>query len=75
MAVATKIMAKIDVTISDDLKKLLEELASDSGQSLSSMAADCLKTGAYAEAERRNKVEVFRKTRKQRIENESKDKE
>lgn len=68
-------MAKIDITISDDLKKLLEELATDSGQSLSSMAADLLKAGAYAEAESRNKVEIYRRTRKQRIENELKNKE
>lgn len=68
-------MAKIDITISDDLKKLLEELAADNGQSLSSMAADCLRIGAYAEAEHRNKVEVFRKTRKQRMEREAKENE
>ncbi len=60
-------MAKIDITISDDLKQLLEELAFDSGQSLSSLAADCLKRGAYYEAESRNKIEIFRKTRKPRL--------
>nr|MDZ8061276.1 hypothetical protein [Nostoc sp. EkiNYC01] len=67
-------MPKIDITISEDLKQLLEELAVDSGQTLSSLAADCLKTGAYSEVESRNKVEIYRKTRKQRIEREAQEK-
>ncbi|MDZ8259871.1 hypothetical protein [Nostoc sp. ChiQUE01b] len=67
-------MPKIDITVSEDLKQLLEELSLDSGQTLSSLAADCLKVGAYAEVESRNKVEVYRKTRKQRMERELQEK-
>ncbi|MBN3875180.1 hypothetical protein [Nostoc sp. JL23] len=59
-------MPKIEITISEDLKLLIEELAKETDQSMSSMAADCLKTGAYAEVESRNKVEIFRKLRRQR---------
>lgn len=59
-------MARIEVTIPDDLKNLLEELAAENSQTLSSLAADCLRSGAYLEVEHRNKVEVFRKLVKQR---------
>jgi predicted transcriptional regulator len=59
-------MPKIDATISEDLKKLLEELAEETGQSLSGIAADCLKTGAYAEVESRNKIAIFRKMRREK---------
>lgn len=59
-------MARLEVTISEDLKILLEELAAENSQTLSSLAADCLRSGAYLEVEHRNKVEVFRKLVKQR---------
>jgi hypothetical protein len=68
-------MPKIEITISEDLKLLIEELAKETGQSMSSMAADCLKAGAYEEVESRNKVEVFRKLRHQRQQRETNDKE
>jgi len=59
-------MAKIDVTIPDDLKEILQELADDAGQSLSSIAGDCIKLGILDLIESRNKMEVYRKLRNQR---------
>jgi predicted transcriptional regulator len=59
-------MAKIDVTIPDDLKEILQELADDGGQSLSSVTADCIKLGILDFIESRNKMEVYRKLRDQR---------
>lgn len=59
-------MAKIDVTIPDDLKEMLQELADDTRQSLSSVAADCIKLGILDFIESRNKMEVYRKLRDQR---------
>lgn len=58
-------MAKIDVTIPDDLKEILQELANDTGQSLSAVAADCIKLGILDFIEARNKMEVYRKLRRQ----------
>ena len=58
-------MAKIDVTIPDDLKEILQELADDTGQSLSSVAADCIKLGILDFIESRTKMEVYRKLRHQ----------
>ncbi|MBU7581452.1 MAG: ribbon-helix-helix protein, CopG family [Nostoc sp. TH1S01] len=58
-------MAKIDVTIPDDLKEILQELANDTGQSLSAVAADCIKLGVLDFIETRTKMEVYRKLRRQ----------
>ncbi|MFN6565218.1 MAG: hypothetical protein RMY28_036200 [Nostoc sp. ChiSLP01] len=58
-------MAKIDVTIPDDLKKILQELADDTGESLSGVAADCIKLGILDFIESRTKMEVYRKLRRQ----------
>ncbi|AVH74442.1 MAG: ribbon-helix-helix protein, CopG family [Nostoc sp.] len=58
-------MAKIDVTIPDDLKEMLQELADDTGQSLSAVAADCIKLGILDFIESRTKMEVYRKLRRQ----------
>lgn len=66
-------MAKIDVTIPDELKEILRELAKDSGQSLSEIAADCIKLGLVNFLEVRNKMEVYRKMRYQRLEREKLD--
>ncbi len=63
-------MAKLDVTIPDDLKDILQELADDGGQSLSSVAADCIKLGLIDFLEVRNKMEVYRKMRHQRLQRE-----
>lgn len=66
-------MAKIDVTIPDELKEILRELAADSGQSLSEVAADCIKLGLVDFLEVRNKMEVYRKMRHQRLQREKAD--
>ena len=58
-------MAKIDVTIPDDLKEILQELANDTGQSLSAVAADCIKLGILDFIESRTKMEIYRKLRRQ----------
>jgi predicted transcriptional regulator len=62
-------MAKIDVTIPDDLKEILQELADSTGQSLSGVASDCIKLGVLDFIEARNKMEVYRKLRRQNKEN------
>lgn len=66
-------MGKIDVTIPDDIKEILRELAQDSGQSLSEVAADCIKLGLVDFLEVRNKMEVYRKMRHQRGQREKAD--
>lgn len=58
-------MAKIDITVPDELKEILQELADDTGQSLSSVAADCIKLGILDFIESRTKMEVYRKLRRQ----------
>jgi predicted transcriptional regulator len=60
-------MAKISTTISDDLHELLKELAQDTGQTVSALAADFIKQGAYTETEMRNKVEIYRDKRAKRL--------
>lgn len=60
-------MAKVQVTVPDDLHQLLQELAQDTGQSVSALAADFIKQGAYSETEMRNKVEIYRDKRAKRL--------
>ncbi len=60
-------MAKVQATVSDDLLQLLQELAQDTGQSVSALAADFIKQGAYTETEMRNKVEIYRDKRSKRL--------
>lgn len=66
-------MPKIDVTVPDDLKAILQELADDTGQSLSSVASDCIKLGILDFIETRTKMEVYRKLRDARREQENKE--
>lgn len=60
-------MAKVQVTVPDDLHQLLQELSHDTGQSVSALAADFIKQGAYNETEMRNKVEIYRDKRSKRL--------
>ena len=55
-------MPQINVTISDDLHRLLQELAEETGQSVSGLVAD-IKQGAYTEAQLRCKIAEFRNMR------------
>lgn len=56
-------MPQISVTISDDLHRLLQELAEETGQSVSGLVADFIKQGAYTEAQLRCKIAEFRNMR------------
>ena len=56
-------MAKITITIPDDLEIILRELATDSGDSLSSVASDCIKFGIMSYLEPRLKMQVYRNKR------------
>jgi len=64
---------QIHINISDELEKLLEELASDSGQSLSDVAADCIKLGILDFIEIRYSMEVYREMRNERHQQKSDD--
>lgn len=61
-------MPQISATISESLMQLVEELAADTGQSVSALIADFIKQGAYNETKMRIKVEDYRSKRQQRIE-------
>ncbi|MHC5755835.1 MAG: hypothetical protein ACYTXF_35400 [Nostoc sp.] len=63
-------MAKINVTIPDDIRDILQELAKHGGQSLSEVAADCIKLGLVDFLEVRNKMEVYRSMLHKRLERE-----
>lgn len=54
-------MPQVEVTISEELNQLIQDLAEETGQSGSSLMADFLKQGACSEAEGLNKMQVFRK--------------
>ena len=58
------IMPEISITVSQYTVDLLSELSEESGQSKSSLAAECLKQGLISEVEQRNKVGVYRKLKK-----------
>ncbi|HAX78583.1 MAG TPA: hypothetical protein DCY88_22810 [Cyanobacteria bacterium UBA11372] len=56
-------MAKIEATVPERLRGLLEELAADTGQTLSALIADCLEIGANKKVEARNNVYTWRKAK------------
>ena len=56
-------MAKVEATVPDPLRQLLEELAADTGQTLSALIADCLEIGANKKVEDRNNVYAWRKAK------------
>ncbi|MFM5943846.1 MAG: hypothetical protein ACKO87_17155 [Dolichospermum sp.] len=57
-------MPEISITVSQYTVDLLEELSEESGQSKSSLAAECLKQGLISEVEQRKTVVVYRKLKK-----------
>ena len=67
--IAGVIMPEISITVSQYTVDLLSELAEESGQSRSSLAAECLKQGLISEVEQRNKVGVYRKLKRLAKEN------
>lgn len=52
-------MPQINVTVNSSQHRLLVKLASESGKSLSSMAAECMEIGMDAKVESANKRAVF----------------
>lgn len=57
-------MPEISITVSQYTVDLLEELSEESGQSKSSLAAECLKQGLISEVEQRKTVVAYRKLKK-----------
>ena len=57
-------MPEISITVSQYTVDLLEELSEESGQSKSSLAAECLKQGLISEVEQRKTVVIYRKLKK-----------
>lgn len=57
-------MREISITVTDYTHEILQELADDAGQSKSSLAAKCIELGLAQEVEARNKVNVYRNTKK-----------
>ena len=57
-------MPEISITVSQYTVDLLDELSAESGQSKSSLAAECLKQGLISEVEQRKTVVAYRKLKK-----------
>ena len=53
-------MAQFSIIVSDDIGKLINEVADQTGRSISSLCADYLEEGVYRHIEQLNKVEVWR---------------
>lgn len=62
-------MPEISITVSQYTVDLLDELSEESGQSKSSLAAECLKQGLISEVEQRKTVVAYRKLKKSIKEN------
>lgn len=56
-------MAKIESTIPDPLKNLVEEYAAVTGQTVSAVVADCIEIGMTSKIEAQNKIYEWRKAK------------
>jgi predicted transcriptional regulator len=54
-------MAQTSVIIPDDIYALLQQIAGETGRSISSLCSDFIKDGVYQEIENLNKVETWKK--------------